>query len=156
MTDNHLPSTAWAATAPVTVSQADRDRVQTAIRNARSPQTRRAYASAWKAWEAWGASRGASALPAQPLELAAYLAERAESASIATVRMASAAITFVHKVRGVASPVTAEVSEVLRGLAASSAATRGRGQARASRWGSGPGFAPPDAPCCSLLVRSGA
>ena len=79
----------------------------------------------------WCASRGATPLPASPVELAAYLAERAESASIATVRMARAAVAFVHKAKGEPSPITDDVLEVLRDLAASKAAEPGRGQARA-------------------------
>ena len=78
----------------------------------------------------WCEARGISAIPAKPLLLAAYLAERAESASIATVRMARAAVAFVLKAKGEPSPITDDVLEVLRGLSASKAAERGRGQAR--------------------------
>ena len=116
---------------PSTLTGADSVRIQAAIQAARSPQTRRAYASQWSAWVNWCASRGACPLPAAPVELAAYLAERAESASIATVRMAKAAIVFVHKAKAEPSPITDDVLEVLRGLAASKAAEHGRGQARA-------------------------
>ena len=66
---------------PSTLTGADSVRIQAAVMAARSPQTRRAYASQWSAWVNWCASRGASPLPAAPLELAAYLAERAESVS---------------------------------------------------------------------------
>ena len=52
-------------------------------------------------------------------------------ASTATVRMAKAAVVFVHKAKGEPSPVTDEVIEVMRGLAASKATERGRGQAKA-------------------------
>ena len=45
--------------------------------------------------------------------------------------MAKAAIVFVHKAKGEPSPVTDDVIEVMRGLAASKAAERGRGQAKA-------------------------
>ena len=116
---------------PSTLTGADSARIEAAIRAARSPQTRRAYASQWAAWGAWCASRGACPLPAAPVELAAYLAERAQSVSTATVRMAKAAIVFVHKARGEPSPITDDVIEVLRGLAASKATERGRGQAKA-------------------------
>ena len=116
---------------PSTLTDADSARIEAAIRAARSPQTRRAYASQWAAWGAWCASRGACPLPAAPFELAAYLAERAQSASTATVRMAKAAVVFVHKAKGEPSPVTDDVIEVLRGLAASKATERGRGQAKA-------------------------
>ena len=116
---------------PSTLTGADSARIEAAILAARSPQTRRAYASQWSAWASWCASRGACPLPAAPVELAAYLAERAQSASIATVRMAKAAVVFVHKAKGEPSPVTDDVIEVMRGLAASKATERGRGQARA-------------------------
>ena len=116
---------------PSTLTDTDSARIEAALRAARSPQTRRAYASQWAAWERWCEARGASPLPASPFELAAYLAERAQSASIATVRMARAAVAFVHKAKGEPSPITDDVLEVLRGLSASKAAERGRGQARA-------------------------
>ena len=116
---------------PSTLTGADAGRIEVAIRAARSPQTRRAYASQWAAWGAWCTSRGACPLPAAPFELAAYLAERAQSASIATVRMAKAAVVFVHKAKGEPSPITDDVIEVMRGLAASTATERGRGQAKA-------------------------
>ena len=45
--------------------------------------------------------------------------------------MAKAAIVFVHKAKGEPSPITDDVIEVLRGLAASKATERGRGQAKA-------------------------
>ena len=63
---------------PSTLTGADSARIEAALRAARSPQTRRAYASQWAAWGAWCASRGACPLPAAPVELAAYLAERAQ------------------------------------------------------------------------------
>ena len=116
---------------PSILTGADSVRIQAAIQAARSPQTRRAYASQWSAWVNWCASRGASPLPAAPVELAAYLAERAESVSTSTVRMARAAVVFVHKAKGEPSPITDDVLEVMRGLAASKAAESGRGQARA-------------------------
>ena len=116
---------------PSTLTGADAGRIEAAIRAARSPQTRRAYASQWAAWGAWCTSRGACPLPAALFELAAYLAEGAQSASIATVRMAKAAVVFVHKAKGEPSPITDDVIEVMRGLAASKATERGRGQAKA-------------------------
>ena len=111
---------------PSTLTGADSARISAAISAARSPQTRRAYATQWAAWTSWCASRCASPLPAAPVELAAYLAERSESASIATVRMAKAAIVFAHKAKGEDSPATDDVLEVLRGLATSKAAERGK------------------------------
>ena len=137
MTDrrDNLPTAQMAAQPaahlPATLTGADSARIEAAIQAARSPQTRRAYASQWAAWGAWCASRGACPLPASPVELAAYLAERAESVSTSTVRMAKAAVAFVHKAKGEPSPITDDVLEVLRGLAASKAAESGRGQARA-------------------------
>ena len=120
--DNRLEGRAL----PSTLTDADSARIEAAIRAARSPQTQRAYASQWAAWGAWCASRGACPLPAAPFELAAYLAERAQSVSTSTVRMAKAAIVFVHKAKGEPSPVTDDVIEVMRGLAASKATEHGR------------------------------
>ena len=133
MTTTHAAMTtaSKAGHFPSTLTGADSARIEAALRAARSPQTRRAYASQWDAWGAWCASRGACPLPAAPVELAAYLAERAQSVSTATVRMAKAAVVFVHKAKGELSPVTDDVIEVMRGLAASKATEPGRGQARA-------------------------
>ena len=45
--------------------------------------------------------------------------------------MAKAAVVFVHKAKGEPSPITDDVIEVMRGLAASKATEHGRGQAKA-------------------------
>ena len=118
---------------PSTLTDTDSARIEAALRAARSPQTRRAYASQWAAWGAWCASRGACPLPAAPVELAAYLAERAQSASIATVRMAKAAVVFIHKAKGEPSPITDDVIEVMRGLAAGRLCCKPDEGARCSR-----------------------
>ena len=116
---------------PSTLTGADSARIEAALRAARSPQTRRAYASQWAAWGAWCASRGACPLPAAPVELAAYLAERAQSVEYRNRSHGESGHRFVHKAKGEPSPITDDVIEVMRGLAASKATERGRGQARA-------------------------
>ena len=95
------------ASAIAGLTRQDRERVADAVQpqkasQGKSPETERAYRSAWSAWsgwQEWAEARGAVAIPAAPEAVAAYLAERAETTSMATVRLASAAIAYVHKLR---------------------------------------------------------
>ena len=75
----------------------DVDRVQEALASARSPATRRVYASQWGVFTRWAGERGAESLPADPSIIAAYLAERArDGASVATLQVSRAAIAAAH------------------------------------------------------------
>ena len=100
------------------ITPADRERIQSALENSRSPHTRRAYASQWRLWQSWAKGRGVSALPADPEMVAAYLAQRAEQSKVPTLRLIRAAIAAAHKEAGRADPTAhAGVKRVLSGLA---------------------------------------
>ena len=66
----------------------DQERINRALRDARAPNTWRAYSGAWQRWAAWAVDRGHRQLPADPAAVAAFLADRAEQgAASATVRL---------------------------------------------------------------------
>lgn len=74
----------------------------------RTDSTLRTYRSAWSRFEVWCSMRSLSALPASPQTVAAYLADAADSLKPQTLRKHLAAISVVHKVRGLDSPTTHE------------------------------------------------
>ena len=85
-----------------------------------SGNTRKNYRSQWRRFTGWARAKGVSALPADPVQVAAYLAERMERYGHrpATLQTAAAAISFVHRARGLADPRdTEEVRATLRSAA---------------------------------------
>ena len=85
-----------------------------------SANTRKNYRSQWRRFTGWARAKGVSALPADPVQVAAYLAERMERYGHrpATLQTAAAAISFVHRARGLADPRdTEEVRATLRSAA---------------------------------------
>ena len=113
----------------------DREKIGRALRDARAPNTWRAYRGAWRRWAAWAADRGHRPLPADPAAVAAFLAGRAEhGAAPATVRLDRAGIAAAHRHAGLADPTTAPgCRAVLAGIARRGAGA-GRGQAAAMDW----------------------
>ncbi len=82
-----------------------------------SANTRKNYRSQWRRFAGWARDKGVNALPADPVQMAAYLAERIEHYGHrpATLHTAAAAISFVHRARGLADPRdTEEVRNTLR------------------------------------------
>lgn len=59
--------------------------IRETIDQARSPNTTRAYTSAWNTWAQWASDHGHSPLPADPLTLAAYLVQRSAKAHPGTL-----------------------------------------------------------------------
>ena len=111
------------------LTPSDRARVSNARSRARSESTRRNYRSQWQSWTQWAEYRGVSAFPAHPDMVEAYLSERAEFGhKPSTLRLAAAAITFIHSMHEVPSPVNHNVRETLKGLAEQ----YGRGQKQAA------------------------
>lgn len=92
--------------------------VAAAVQAARSPNTQRSYASAWRQWNAWCACHAFNAMPADPLTVAAYLTERArEGRSVSTLDVTRAAIRSAHLDAGRADPTASPgVVLVLKGL----------------------------------------
>ena len=104
-------------TAPAVLTDEQRQRVADALEDAQAENTRRNYASQFGKFRLWCEREGQSPLPAQPEVLAAYAAELADDGKrMATVRLAVSAIVDAHRRVGLDSPVTAGVSETLRGL----------------------------------------
>lgn len=109
--------------------------VVAAATESHSPNTHRAYASAWKRFATWCEEEGYRSLPATPETTAAFLAYRADGGcSVATLKLARAAIRYEHESRGVDSPTQSPgVGRVLRGLARRATAAKavpGRGQVK--------------------------
>ena len=89
-----------------------------ALENAQSENTRRNYAGQFRKFRAWCEHQEQTTLPAPPEVVAAYAAELTDDGkSMSTVRLAVAAIVDAHRRVVLDSPVTAGVSETLRGLA---------------------------------------
>ena len=103
--------------APAILTDEQRLRVTDALENAQSENTRKNYASQFGKFRTWCEQEGYTPLPAQPEVLAAYAVELADNGrSMSTVRLAVASIVDAHRHVGLDSPVTAGVSETLRGL----------------------------------------
>lgn len=106
------------AALPAGLSGADRDRIEAALAAARSPATRRAYASQWRRWETWCAARGTCPLPAEPALVAAWLTELADAGrSASSVSQAASAISAAHLDASQDDPcATPGVRRVLAGI----------------------------------------
>ncbi len=109
--------------APVLDAQLVADLVPLAARAAeladaaRAPNTRRAYARAWRTFRGWAEARGRMALPAAPETLALYLTDRATAVSVATLEQEIAAITDAHRAADVPSPTESrDVQLVWKGI----------------------------------------
>ena len=101
------------------LSQRDQDAAQTVsdgLRDAKSPHTRRAYASAWKAFCEWTVFTDRQSMPAEPQTVVLYLGHLAATGkTIATTNLARAAISHAHAGAGISQtenparhPVVAE------------------------------------------------
>lgn len=88
------------------------ERVADLLEQSLAPNTRSAYLTDLAHFEGWGGQ-----LPAEPDTIAAYLAAHADVLSVATLTRRLAALAKVHRARGMASPVSAElVKSVVKGL----------------------------------------
>ena len=87
------------------------------VDDARSEQTRKAYAADWRRWEAWCAREHAQALPADPVAVAEYVAQcgaaveagRSKPHAAATLQRWVAAIDAVHRHHRLAPPGSDEL-----------------------------------------------
>jgi site-specific recombinase XerD len=84
----------------------------------KSDATRRAYRSDFDQFRDWCSRYGNSPLPAEVETVAAYLASLADAGlKASTISRRAAAISYVHRLAGIASPVAAEpIKAVLRGI----------------------------------------
>ena len=85
---------------------------------AKSENTRAAYRSAVRAWCTWCDQHGVPPLPAASRDVAAFLAAGRDAGQAGnTLKLRAAAIRFLHRAAGLASPTdTAEVSETMAGI----------------------------------------
>ena len=127
---NTAIATTGAAGAGAPITAADQARIDRALQDARSTNTRAQYRSAWRGWVAWAGQHGHQPMPADPASVAAYLTARADAgAATATVRTIRAAIRAAHVDGGAADPTAHDgVRRVLQGIGRQGAG-RGRGQA---------------------------
>ena len=108
-----------------TSDQAAAQAVAAGLRDAKAPNTRRAYASAWKLFCDWTVLTGRQAMPAAPQNVAIYLGHlAAEGKSLATINQARAAISHAHAAAGISQnenparhPVVAETIKGWRNVA---------------------------------------
>lgn len=84
----------------------------------KSEATKRAYESDMRHFRSWCSGHAAEPLPAAVETVAAYLASLADAGlKASTISRRAAAIAYVHRLAGIASPVAAEpVKAVLRGI----------------------------------------
>lgn len=96
-----LSARSGALTNPAAVEAAAAAISERNRQDARTPATRRTYASIWRAWRSWCATTGESPFPARPPAIIAYLNFREthpdKPASIATLRMIRSAIADQHR-----------------------------------------------------------
>lgn len=100
------------------LTEADAERIATAIEAELAPSTRYMYAGAWRQWERWCRERGLNAMPAAPAALAAFLAERAEAGlTFGTLDGYCSGIAHRHHQEGLSDPMAdVVVRRVRRGL----------------------------------------
>ncbi|HEV3089957.1 MAG TPA: hypothetical protein VGX91_00785, partial [Candidatus Cybelea sp.] len=93
------------------------ERAREFVDASQSTATRRAYASDWRDFDAYCSKRGLQSLPATPQTLTMYLTDLAGYAKLATIKRRLAAISQIHKERGLESPTAHEiVRRVVRGI----------------------------------------
>lgn len=84
------------------------ERLAAALRAAKSPATRTAYAHGWAAWETWCARTQQTPLPAAPAAVAAFIASvrlpDGTRPALSTLRSWMSAISYVHKHAGLQAP----------------------------------------------------
>ena len=111
------------------LGETDFSRIQAAVDDAKSPNTRRAYRGAWARFEQWADGRGVKAADCGPAHVAAFLGELSASGrSLATIRLHQSAISAGFKLQGVSRAdnpaLDGRVSEVVKGFAARASAPK--------------------------------
>ena len=117
----HIPEGLEASTSDRDAAHA----VAAGLRDAKAPNTRRAYTSAWHMFSEWTILTGRTAMPADPQTVALYLGHlAADGKTIATISQARAAISHAHAAEGISQtenpachPVVAETMKGWRNQA---------------------------------------
>lgn len=92
---------------PVATLQATAERAESYAEASRSPNTRRAYASAWGSFSRWCEGHGLAALPAEPGTVALYLTDLSDSGrKVATVSLHATVIGQAHREAMAPDPTT--------------------------------------------------
>lgn len=82
-----------------------------------SPNTRRAYAIAWRDFEKWCRSHRVEPLPASPATVAAFLTDCARRMKVSSIELRRAAIARAHRDAKLLSPTeNPEIRRLLRGI----------------------------------------
>jgi integrase len=91
------------------------------MQSSKAPNTLKAYAHAWKVFSGWCAEVGHQPLPAKPETVSKFITwslyERERRYRLESVRITLTAITLRHLDQKLASPVTAEVKNLVRNAA---------------------------------------
>ena len=98
----------------------DRERVKTAVHDARASNTRTAYRKHWQYFKAWCSRRtdAPNALDASPVLIAAYLADRARTQRTATIKLTAAALRAAYRTARRPDPTSAPiVRDTIAGIA---------------------------------------
>ena len=112
----------------IEISTSDHDAAQAVaagLRDAKAPNTRRAYASAWRMFLKWTLLTDRESMPAAPQTVALYLGHLAAGGkTLATINLARAAISHAHAAEGISQtenparhPVVAETMKGWRNQA---------------------------------------
>lgn len=100
-------------------------------RQAKAPNTVRAYRSDWAHFEGWCAAHGLPALPATEATVAMYLTDLADHLSTSTLQRRISSISQAHKASGHPSPTKGRVATVWQGIRrAKGTAQKGKAPAR--------------------------
>lgn len=90
---------------------------QAYMRQAKAPNTLRAYNGDWRQFERWCSARGFQALPASAEVVVLFLTEQAGQRKVSTVVRRQSAISVAHRLAGYGSPSEApEVRALMAGL----------------------------------------
>ena len=98
----------------------DRERVETAVRDARAHNTRTAYTKHWRYFQTWCSQRAdaPNALNASPALIAAYLADHARAHRTSTIKLAAAALRAAYHAARLPDPTKAPiVRDTIAGIA---------------------------------------
>jgi integrase len=82
----------------------------------RAASTRRAYASDWRDWERWCREAGRGPLPASADSMTLYVVDLSRRRAVATIERRLCAIAAAHLAVGKASPINADVREVMAAI----------------------------------------
>lgn len=130
MAEADLVPAGGATTLPATLAETV-ERAGEYARQAKAPNTLRAYRSDWLDFDTWCQAHGLEALPATDKTVALYLTEAADRMKTSTMQRRLSAIAQAHKAAGHESPTKGRVAMVWQGIRrAKGTAQKGKAPAR--------------------------